>query len=265
MTDTRDNLFVVCIKWGKGYPGTYANILYRSVRDHLSLPHRFVCLTDDPSGLDAGIETMAIGDFPLPRESWARGMWPKLVMFRKGLFPDNATVIFLDPDIVITKPIDPMIEHVRKKGGLHIIREWNPALLKVLPVSWRPDRGSNSSVVAFIAGAQTHILDRFLEDPQGYFAMHYNDQNFINAFAADKNYWPYSWCQSFKRSCVWYPPFNRIFRKPRLPKAAKIMVFHGEPNPADLVRDDNSRWGSKRKFGFGPVDWVKEYWTRYAS
>ncbi|MFP4450746.1 MAG: hypothetical protein ACLFP0_07440, partial [Rhodosalinus sp.] len=82
----------------------------------------------------------------------------------------------------------------------------------------------------------------------------------------DPHYLPYGWCVSFKRHCVWYWPFSLIFRKPSEPKGASLIVFHGKPRPRDLLTDDpTQRWGSRRKFGYGGVDWVKAYWRRYAD
>lgn len=261
---TEQEIIVVCIKWGKTYPVHYSNMLYQAVKDNLDLPHRFVCLTDEKSGLHEGIEAIDIPDFPLPRELWAKGMWPKLTAFTKGMFPDGAIVLFMDVDIVITQSLTPFIERVAKQGGLHIIREWNPAIYNIVPVALRPDRGANSSVFGFIAGQQDHILESFEADPMVSFKKLHNDQRFINKEASGKKYWPHAWCKSFKRSCVWYYPLNRVLNSYKIPRGAKIMVFHGNPNPEDLVRDDNSRWGSKRRYGFGPVSWVKGYWNQYS-
>lgn len=52
---------VVCMKWGTKYPALYVNNLASMVKRNLTLPYRFVCFTDDPTGLDNDIET-----FPLP-------------------------------------------------------------------------------------------------------------------------------------------------------------------------------------------------------
>ena len=46
---------VLCIKWGNKFPADYVNKLYRMVERHLSLPHRFVCLTDNTTGLNSEI------------------------------------------------------------------------------------------------------------------------------------------------------------------------------------------------------------------
>ena len=48
---------VLCIKWGSKYSADYVNKLYSMVERHLSLSHRFVCLTEDTTGLNSEIET----------------------------------------------------------------------------------------------------------------------------------------------------------------------------------------------------------------
>ena len=47
-------------------------------------------------------------------------------------------------------------------------------------------------------------------------------------------YWPEEWCVSFKHSCLATFPLN-LFQTPRLPAGAKIVVFHGNPNPPEAV------------------------------
>ena len=47
---------VVCLKHGKKYSAEYVNVLYRMVTRNLTVPHNFVCFTEDPTGLDMGIQ-----------------------------------------------------------------------------------------------------------------------------------------------------------------------------------------------------------------
>ncbi|CAM9509636.1 unnamed protein product [Phaeothamnion confervicola] len=46
-------LTVVCVKWGTKYGVEYVNRLAWAIRRHLPLPHRFVCLADDATCVDA--------------------------------------------------------------------------------------------------------------------------------------------------------------------------------------------------------------------
>ena len=57
---------VMCLKWGNKYGPEYVNRLHNMVKRNLTIPHRFVCFTDDPKGLQEGIETFPCPPIPLP-------------------------------------------------------------------------------------------------------------------------------------------------------------------------------------------------------
>lgn len=252
------------MKWGERYPSDYVNRLYRAVTQHLRLGHRFVCFTDCAVGLDPGIEHRPIPAIPLPREAWNRGIWPKLGLFAQGTFATGTAVLYLDLDVMVLGSLDGFAERLLASGGLHIVREWNPTLVRALPLRLRPDRGGNSSVLAWIAGEQTQIFERFCADPDAARRGCRNDQQFISRYALRRSYWPCRWCGSFKRHCVPYWPLRRLLGPPRRPRWCAILIFHGKPDPSDLiVEDPTHRWGSRRRFGYGPVQWVRDYWQLY--
>ncbi len=72
---------VVCMKWGTMYDGPYVNNLFSMVQRHLTIPHRFVCFTDNNSGFLSGIES-----FPLPAPDLMGGghfgSWNKVALFK---------------------------------------------------------------------------------------------------------------------------------------------------------------------------------------
>ena len=47
---------VICIKWGDKFGADYVNRLYKMVEKNLTLPHRFVCFTDNSDGILDGVE-----------------------------------------------------------------------------------------------------------------------------------------------------------------------------------------------------------------
>ena len=79
---------ILCLKWGTRYPASFTNILYASVKRHLHRPFRFVCLTDDPTGLNPGIDAEPLPENPNP-EIISKGWWPnifvKLCLYKPGL------------------------------------------------------------------------------------------------------------------------------------------------------------------------------------
>ena len=58
-------LNILCMKWGSAYSADYVNILHRASRAHMERGFRFICLTDDPIGLDDGIEVFPVPDMGL--------------------------------------------------------------------------------------------------------------------------------------------------------------------------------------------------------
>ncbi|MCC0022231.1 MAG: hypothetical protein H6888_14275 [Nitratireductor sp.] len=102
MTGQLDHINIICYKWGTAYTGEEVNILRAMVKRHLSVPHRFFCITDDATGLGDDIEVVDLPKFGLP------GNGPKLWTFSKdflGLGPDEY-VVSLDVDIVIVDSLD---------------------------------------------------------------------------------------------------------------------------------------------------------------
>ena len=59
-TDTAQTVNVICIKWGTKYGPDYVNKLQSMVQRHLHRPFRFVCMTDDTTGIDPAIEVKPI-------------------------------------------------------------------------------------------------------------------------------------------------------------------------------------------------------------
>jgi hypothetical protein len=203
---------------------------------------------------------MPIPDMGLEPKRWKTGWWAKLAVFKPGLFPDADVVMYFDLDVIIQKPLDPFVELVRAGYSLHILREWNPALWSLLPVALRPDRGVQAAFLAFKPKDGNYIYERFMADKEKAYAMAYHDQAYLTETVTDRTYWPNGWCVSFKRSCLWYYPLNLLFRTVRRPKAAKVIIFHGNPRPWDLILKPGVRWGTNRKFGTQPVEWVKDYY-----
>ena len=228
-------LTVVCLKWGTAFPAVHVNVLYAAVKRNLSIPFRFVCLTDHAEGIAEGIDTMPIPDMELTPDKWSYGWWAKLSIFKRGLFPDADVVMYFDLDVIVQAALDPFVEMVRAGHGLYILREWNPALWSLLPVAVRPDRGVQGAFMAFKPEENHYIFDTFMADKGKAYAAAHDDQSYLTRTVSKRSYWPHDWCVSFKRSSVWYYPFNLVFRTVPRPRHAKVIIFHGQPRPWDLV------------------------------
>lgn len=107
-------LAVVCWKWvgwrGEMYKAHHVNVLKRMVEKNLKIPHRFVCVTDDPTGVQA--ETIKIWNDP---EVMVQGKRPNCYR-RLKIFSNEAKRIFnadrilsIDLDCVIFDDITPLV------------------------------------------------------------------------------------------------------------------------------------------------------------
>ena len=255
---------IACFKWGKGYPVRDTNILFRALTDLMSCPFTFVCLTDDTAGLDDGITTLPLPDFRLERDHWVPGMWPKLAIFKPGLFADGTPILMIDVDVVVVRDLAPLFERIRTLPGLHVIKDWPNLSERVLPWRSAAARKSNSSVVGFMSGTQHQIWDRFHDAGWDTLQPLVNDQDFIHETATDRHHWPRDWVLSFKKSLVWHAPLGRALR-PAGPGKAFVVAFHGAPNPEDLAQPYGLRWGTRKHFGHAPVPWVADYLARYGD
>lgn len=253
---------VVCCRWLDAFPASYVRILRNAVRANLSRPHRFICVTDNPRALP-DVETRRLPDMGIPERHQRAGGWPKIALFKPGLLPANEPTLFLDLDILVRGSLDDFLGRLIAQGGIHSLREWNPILWSLVPPALRPDRGVQSSVLGFYPGEQAHIYARFMADREAAYAQVENEQQFITVCSPERHYFPLNWTASFKWHCVKYWPLSAVFPRVPEPTWAKIVVFHGKPRPIDVVPLGDYRWGTSRKFGYGPVQWVRDYWLRH--
>ena len=234
---------VVCIKWGEKYSAEYVNRLYGMVQRQLSLPHRFVCLTEDSTGIDSVIETL-----PLIRTD-LKHSYTKLQLFLNPLHDIQGQILFLDLDTVILNSIDDLFLHKpeAKFIGLH---EWFDDFL-------------GSSTFRFEAGQFPFILEEWDKSVKGRFTeehifdaatketnlqyhdlnsfppeVYRGDQEWITKALRDKGepieWYPDGWLLSYK----WHVETGKPFMD------SKSITFHGLPKPHEVT----------------DIDWVQENW-----
>lgn len=240
---------VLCIKWGKKYGPEYVNKLRAMVARHLSRPHRFVCLTDDAAGIDPTIEVKDIpkvgfADFD-QRLPWtfAHG-WLKLTSFADPLYDLSGPTLFIDLDVVIVDSIDCFFD---EPGEFLVIKEWD-----------KRDETGNTSVYRYLIGAHADALEHLKADKDKAMASVRNEQEYITQRVAKQGrlkYWPEGWCVSFKRHCMRKGPLG-WFLPARIPPGAKIVAFHGKPNPPDAIEGRSGKWYRRVL----PVQWVADNW-----
>lgn len=250
---------VLCLKWGSYYGPEYVNRLYAGVKRNLSRPFRFVCVTDDATGLVDGVETVS---FPPPPTGWAH-QWPhifvKLNVFKNGFANLEGPTLFLDIDQIITGSLDCFFDY--EPGKFCIIHNWIEFRKRIFRK--RPDIG-NSSCFRFEAGRMNYVYEKFIAEMERALnrRIFNTEQAFMTYAVGLKNisWWPSNWIRSFKRSCQRIFPLNLIFPPKKVD--ANIICFHGRP---DLPQAINGYHSTKEKSVklhnvCLPANWVAEYW-----
>jgi uncharacterized Rossmann fold enzyme len=204
---------VACVKWGSMYGAEYVNILHDMVRRNLSnnVPGKFVCFTDDPSGLDDGIEVRFLPE-------GLGGWWNKIFLFSDAAFDKGDRVVYFDLDTVITGSLDDI---VRYGGEFAILRDF-----------YRP-LGFGSGVMAWEAGKHDYLWEEF--KTEGCPVLPGGDQEWIENKLRIKpdllqSIYPQAFA-SYKVSC-----------REMFPKHCKVVCFHGEPKPHNAGGWVNNIW-----------------------
>lgn len=243
---------ILSMKWGTRYDAGYVNRLFAGVRRNLRQPFRFLCFTDDASGIHSAVETLAIPDLGLPDRAFRRGAWPKVGILRDGLANLEGPCLFLDLDLLILRPLDEFFSY--RSGEYCLIKDWEQPYQR-LRHRGKPRIG-NTSVFRFDAGTMGYVVDALLADREGALASFRNEQRFVSHHARSRCWWPDEWVASFKRHCIPFFPLNLV-STPREPQAARAVAFHGRPNPHEALA--GYRTGPVHRW-VRPTTWIARYW-----
>jgi len=204
---------VACVLRSGGiYDASWVAKLQRGVARYLSLPHRFVCLSD----MDVACERIAL------KQSWC-GWWSKIELFRPGLFA--GPVLYFDLDTVITGSLDVIAAHPHRFTMAHEF--YRPALLCSTAMAWEGDFSA--------------IYATFLRDPVAIAARYdsgrtdgrIGDQAFIEDCLSECGLEADTFRDLFgERSIASYKVHD--CRKAPPPDAAAV-AFHGSPKPHHLT------------------------------
>lgn len=240
---------VICMKWGTKYDASYVNKLYAMVNRHLSLPFQMICFTDDINGIRSEVETRTLPSLQLPPDIPERG-WMKLATFEPNLGGLTGPTLFLDLDVVIVNNIDTFFTHgTSSPETVYLAHDQKKRKANI----------GNSSVYRFTIGQHTDILEYFRDNFVEINQQHRNEQAYLSTQLAQKNalgFWPTHWCPSFKYHCIPSFPKN-LWTPPTIPDDAKIILFHGLPEPDAAARGVSGKWYRY----FQPCDWITKHWV----
>jgi len=227
-------LKVVCFKWRRiaggyqlphvcDYGPDHVRILKAMVERHLRIPHDFICITDDTTGLD-GIQTIPIWDKCLD----LGGCYNRLYAFSQEM----ANVIgdrfvMIDLDCVIVKDITPLFEA--------------PTDFKINGY-YHPDRDQhyNGSMILMDAGARRRVWDTFdpVESPKIL-------ENLDYVIGSDQAWIRHALGKGEERFSEAEGVYNFLkLKHGSLPGDARMVFFAGKRDPSQCKH----------------IDWVRENW-----
>lgn len=206
-------LTVACVlKSGGIYTPEWVRKLRDGVKKHLSIEHRFVCLSDVPVPCD---RIPLVENFP--------GWWSKIELFRRGVF--RGPVVYFDLDTIPVGSIDKIGSHAHTFTMAHEF--YRPHFLCSTAMAWNGD--------------YSFIREAFIKDPAR--VMHTYDKEMLSqgrigdqAFIEDQLLAHGIKSDTFRdlfgeRSVASY----KVHECRAAPPAdAAVVAFHGRPKPCDL-------------------------------
>ena len=222
-----------CVYYGDKYTFPYVRNLHSMVERNLTVPHRFICFTDNTvihrrkEFKNTNIEFKSFKRHDL------NGWFNKLQLFSPQSQLEGDT-LYMDLDIVIMKNIDCFATIGESKNFVGM-NDFNPTTGLF-----------NSSIMRFNNKYHSKLIwDEYMKRRSEFSSMH-GDQEIISALIKkheDTISFPNEWTQSYK----WFDRQGKRYHIEKMTYEqdpnAKVCVFHGRPNPAESNQE-----------------WVKELW-----
>jgi hypothetical protein len=152
---------IVCVlkSNGKvGYDASWVEKLQSAIKRNLSLPHKFICLSDCEVPCDR-----------IPLENIGEGFWAKMQLFKPDMF--DGPVLYIDLDTVICDNIDDIVNLVEHEKF----------------VMWyESDKKIHSSAMMWWNGDYSFLWDKYTSESSEFWAEKYKevplfgDQGFIS-------------------------------------------------------------------------------------
>lgn len=223
---------IVCVRTGHKYGTDYVYKLQAACERHIE-HDEFWCMTDYPEELP-DMNTIFI-PAPVKHEGW----WSKMQLFGPMLPDGGWDWLYIDLDVVITAPIPEFIEAFESDPEYlwalddfsyslaHYCIDGQPDPDNGVDPGWLGGPGNstlNSSVMMFLRQPYNwtrKLWDKFEASPNAFMDKFHGDQNFLTqALWPDFRLLPGGIAKSYKYG-------NR--------QEAPIVIFHGEPKPADVL------------------------------
>jgi len=198
-------------------------------------------MTEFADGIEDGVEIRPLPDFKEPPPEYLKhcSAWRKIALFDEQVCDLKGKILFFDLDVVVIDNIDCFFDFSDKLG---IQENW----------SQRNRLIGQSSVFCFEIGKYTQLLEKYRQQQDEVLKNNRTEQLYITRELGEGNFdfFPDGWCKSFKFHCMPGGVLNSFMQPTKIPKDAKVIVFHGNPNPHEAIA---GVWGT-------PVPWYKRFY-----
>lgn len=135
------------LQLGGNYDATWVQKLKRGVERHLSVPHRFVCLSN--------VEIEGVDVIPLTQDTWV-GWWSKIELFEPGKF--DGPVLYFDLDVIFAGNIDAMAGPF---ASLVMLRDHHPEILNSTAMWFDPSDPAFGEIYANFQAETAGTMSRY--------------------------------------------------------------------------------------------------------
>jgi len=215
-----------CVYYGDKYTFPYVRNLHSMVERNLTVPHRFICFTDNTViHKRKEFKNTNIEFKPFKRHDF-NGWFNKLQLFSPQSELEGDT-LYMDLDVVIMKNID-CFATIGKSKNFVGMNDFNPTT-----------GNFNSSIMRFNNQYHSIIWEQYLKKRTEFNNSH-GDQEIITSLIKkheDTISFPDEWTQSYK----WLNRKGERYHTTKMTYEqdpnAKVCVFHGSPNPAESTQE----------------------------
>jgi hypothetical protein len=218
-----------CVIHGDVYSWDYVERLYSMLKRHITPGIRFHVYTEADRPVPDYMIKHVLDDwgFSGPKKGW----WYKMQLFNTD--HHAGALLYFDLDVVVTKNIDWIWHHPLRYF-------WSIRDFKYL---WRPtDYGINSSIMWWDTVKYQHVWQDFTKNVNRTVNQFPGDQDYISYTITEpeRKYFDSNRVKSWRWQCLdgGYDFTHKIYKKPGhgtiVENDASILVFHGNPKPAQL-------------------------------
>lgn len=227
---------IVCFKWGTKYGAEYVNKLYNAVQRHVTVPHNFICYTEDSEGVECETREFLV-DLPY---------WWYIIGLTNPAHNHSEKTIYMDLDTIITGNIDHIVSLDLPFATISDF--FSPKGLQTAYIMWNKEVGQKIWEFFNLKYTQedyknlgcwgTGGTNEFLEECFGVQRLNRSSRAGVSGVSVNRLQ------EHFPGECVSYKAQIVKNHWKSLPESVRMVFFHGKPQPHEV----------------GHLEWMKDNW-----